>query len=356
MYPSFAMVTQRIEPPVSDSFDPNDDASWHAAQLAARAREQRTIAVHLALSFLFHGALIAFLVLFATTPPGKSEGLTEISLAADVPRLGDENAPEDEGIPGDSTTPPRADPDAPAPDELSIEERTREIERSLAESGAAQDQRFEEEKAQAAAAATAAEARRVRGIRDAKARVDGNLGGRAGIGDLEPRTFYGMKVHSRRMVFVLDISGSMNIPFAKVNLKNAYRTLGPQERFAIVCYDNRVFHWPASKSLAAATPTSKAEADAWVDSLTGGGATAIYDALKRAFELAAGGDAADTIYFLSDGYPTHGISDSSLIAEAARSWNPRRQVIVHAIGIGDHDESLMATLAEEHRGSYRALR
>jgi Mg-chelatase subunit ChlD len=159
------------------------------------------------------------------------------------------------------------------------------------------------------------------------------------------------------MIFILDVSGSMNIPFAKRNLRNAYRTLGAREKFAIVCYDHRIFYWPESKRLVPASTHNKQAADDWIDALVGGQMTDIHGALEKGFEISKNGDGADTFYLLSDGRPTAGIRQAALILKAVRKWNGREQVKIHALGLGDdHDEELMRNLALENRGNYRYIR
>lgn len=328
---------------------------WVIEEELARRHERRLLVANMGLSFGFHIILIVALMMLIGQPPGRTDGLTEIKLDAKVARLGDEDAPDKKGLPSQRDNTPKANPKEITQRNLDLNKRLEAIDRSQAEQERRQQQELTERQRQDAAAARAAENQRVKGIRSADARVDGNLRGRAGIGKLEPRTFYGMKVHSRKMVFVLDISGSMNIPFAKMNLRNAYATLGAKERFAIVCYDNRIFYWPRSKQLLPATRRNKARADAWLRELSGGGQTNIYDALKKAFEISSNGTAADTFYFLSDGRPTASVRNVDLILKAVRQWNRRERVKVHTIGIGDHDRYLMENVAKENRGIYRAL-
>lgn len=339
---------------MSDAGVETEVPQWVIEMEAARARERRELAMQMGFSAVFHLSLLIVLFVFVYTPQGASEGLVEISMA-DVPALGDPDADLTDGVPSETDQSPEALAEDTTQDPSSDEQLDR-IDKAIDDIKKQQEQELKDQQRKSAAAANADEARRVKGIRSADAVVGGGLTGRAGIGKLEPRTFYGMKVHSRRMVFVLDLSGSMDRPYAKLNLRNAYRTLGPKEKFAIVVYDNRVWYWPKGKRLTAATPENKAAADQWVNGTDGGGSTNINDALKVAFELSSNGDRADTFYFLSDGFATHGETDSNRILANVKRWNRGGRVIVHSIGLGQHDRFLMEQLAIRNRGKYRALR
>jgi Mg-chelatase subunit ChlD len=308
----------------------------------------------MAFSAGFHIALFVLMFLLTTNPPGDSNGLVEIRLA-DAEALGDPNAELLEGMPADSDRDPQAVAEQAYDPQL--EEQIERVKDSIDALSEQQRAEIEQQQRESAASTSREDANRVKGIRSSDAVVGGSLSDRAGIGKLEPRTFYGMKVHSRRMIFVLDISGSMNIPYAKLNLRNAYTTLSSREQFALVCYDHQVYFWPPQKRLVAATNDTRQEADVWVDALRGGGSTNIYDALKMAFEICVGGDHADTIYFLSDGFPTSGqTTQAHEILQAVAQWNRNNQVVINTIGIGQHDIELMSSLAAAHRGVYRALR
>jgi len=330
----------------------DDRPDWLITEALERRQERRLLIANMALSFGFHIILIVALLMLVGQPPGRTEGLTEIEMAADTPRLGDEQAPDRSGMPAHA---PSANPKEITQQELDLAKTYKQINKAQDEHEAQQRRELTAQQRQDAEAARKSEAGRVKGIRSADARIKGNLGGRAGLGKLKPRTFYGMKVHSRKMVFILDLSGSMNIPFAKLNLRNAFATLGPKEKFAIVCYDNNIFFWPQSKRLLYATKRNKARATAWLSELRGGGQTNIYGALKKAFEISNNGASADTFYFLSDGFATSGIREPKLILKAIRGWNKREKIKIHTIGIGSHDRFLMENISKDNRGIYKAL-
>ena len=344
-----------------------EDLTWLAELEAERAEDRRVLAFNMAFSSVFHLILIAIFLAFAHTPPGKTDGLTEIELVADVPKLGDEDAPENDGMPSEARAAEAANKELTRED-ISLTDQAKRLDEALDDVAARQEKEMAKQRADAAREAANAETNRVKGIRSADAKIHGQLGKRGGIGGLEPRTFYGLKVHSKKMVLILDVSGSMNIPYAKMNLKNAYRALGPKEKFALVCYDNRVWYWPGTQRLAHATRENKQAADAWVDAIQGGGATNIYEALETAFKISRGGESADTFYFLSDGFatfPRDGRRLTKNIIDATLKWNGTERVIMHTIGIFGRDlsgreiapdEALLKELARLHRGKYKAIR
>jgi hypothetical protein len=182
--------------------------------------------------------------------------------------------------------------------------------------------------------------------------------------------FYGISTRSKHLVFILDRSGSMEgqdaqggrkMDVAKKELIEAIRTLPDDATFNIIFYNSDYDLW--QKKMTTATPANRKKAIAWVEKVEHVGATNIFDALERAFQLAGRGthDKAyglllDTVFLLSDGLPNRGrlIAVNDILRSVA-DLNALKQVKIHAIGIGrDHDARLMRGLAELTGGSYIA--
>ena len=183
-------------------------------------------------------------------------------------------------------------------------------------------------------------------------KLSNSLKTRSKYGTLKPRSFYGVNIFATDMIFVLDISSSMDIRTAKLQLKNAYKSLKSNEYFNLV-----VYNWGASvwkQHLVPATEKNKQDANNWVNKLEARGATNIYGALKRTFEVAWQGKKAETIYFLSDGLPTAGkVMSPTKIISYVKDWNKGKKIIVNVIGIGPHqDRRFLGALAEENYGRY----
>lgn len=179
-------------------------------------------------------------------------------------------------------------------------------------------------------------------------------------------SFWGMPIVSRRVVFVIDTSGSMLQAFsqateygakegtrlsaAKAQLLQALRMLPDGTRFNIIAFDRRGNRW--ADELNVLNDPVRAEAAKWVESLSTGGATNVYDALQRAFEL----EEVDTIYLLSDGQPVGGrIDDPLLLREEVKAWNATRRIPIHTISLGG-DVPLLRRFAEDSGGVFRLVK
>lgn len=183
-------------------------------------------------------------------------------------------------------------------------------------------------------------------------KIEKGIQQRSRYGTLKPRTFYGIAVFARSMVFILDISGSMDIDEAKRQLQNAYHSLKEEESFSIIVYSDQIQIW--QRGLVYASKENKQKADEWLQTIQSGGATDIYGALQNAFEIAYKKTKAETMYFLSDGLPTAGIQqDPLLILSAVKKWNQEKKITIHTIGLGPHQDSVfLSRLAQENQGKY----
>jgi hypothetical protein len=207
--------------------------------------------------------------------------------------------------------------------------------------------------------------------RDREALLSGAAQSDAAPGGTE---FFGLGTYSRRIAFVLDVSGSMRQPaligtdrtrtkldVARSHLRQAIAQLPSDAVFEILLYAGTVrgcFGRPT-----AVDDLSRRTATEFLETTLGDG-TDIHGALQAAFALAepAGRAAAgaspaiDTIFFLTDGEPTAGrVQAPELILREVASWNRVRRIRIHAIGVGaDHDRVFLAELAAGSGGTYAA--
>jgi HEAT repeat protein len=201
-------------------------------------------------------------------------------------------------------------------------------------------------------------------------------------------TFFGITTESQHVLFVLDCSRSMEFslvgksnpdddpdkPFdypggdepsrmaaAKRDLLKALGGLKDGGTFNLVLYAADVWTW--DDQLVAMNADTRAEVYEYIAKLETGPGTNIYGALERAFEIAGakpGGawskPAIDTIFFLSDGRPTIGVTnDREEILAMVREKNANAGIVIHTIGLsGAQDAQLLRRLAEENGGSYVA--
>jgi hypothetical protein len=189
--------------------------------------------------------------------------------------------------------------------------------------------------------------------------------------------FFGIETPSRRLVYVIDVSGSMNVAVSKTDertraavakeeLTQALRGLEDGALFNLVFFSSGVTVW--KPEMVTATVETRREAADFVRDAAVVGGTATYDALVAAFGLAdvgrgrkreqdGSGDAkVDTVILLSDGQPTLGrLTRPDQIREAVRELNRGRGITVHTVAFGaDADQVFLAGLAEDTGGTFRA--
>lgn len=187
-------------------------------------------------------------------------------------------------------------------------------------------------------------------------------------------SFYGISTFSTHVLFVVDVSSSMadvhgalktgerKIDVARRELDAALGSLDDGSTFGVFLFNGDVTVLPGGvvKSDAA----SRAKSKAFVASVEPEGPTNVMAALDEAFALAGasvdpGNPSApsalpiDTIFFLTDGRPSVGRTiDPEVILGAVARMRREIPVVVHAIGIGDHDPQLLRRLAESTGGRY----
>lgn len=189
--------------------------------------------------------------------------------------------------------------------------------------------------------------------------------------------FFGIETNSRRLVYVIDISGSMNekagekgdasrADKAKDELVRAVRALEDGAAFNILFFAAGVVPW--QEGMVDASSETRRSAEEFVTKMAVGGGTNSHDAFDRAFALAdkikgkkrledGSGDAkVDTIIFLSDGKPSVGrITAPDALRAQIRDWNKTRRITIHSVAFGkDADLEFMKGLAGDSGGTFLA--
>lgn len=215
--------------------------------------------------------------------------------------------------------------------------------------------------------------------------------GQAGV------SYHGIDTPSRSIVFVIDVSGSMEqevvdkqrfkdnqypswkrIDVIKTELIRTIRGLEPYVEFNVIAFATDVKSW--KKGLVKANPLNKSSAESFVGRLEAiggaskedlaraglvgsanleGGKTNTYAALMTALGVEVGKEsrgyevALDTIFFLSDGRPSHGkfIEPDDVLREV-RAANELRKVVIHTITLGEFEKDFMERLAAENGGTF----
>ncbi|MCU0725031.1 MAG: VWA domain-containing protein [Planctomycetes bacterium] len=148
-------------------------------------------------------------------------------------------------------------------------------------------------------------------------------------------TYYGMRVFSDRVLFVVDVSGSMKageperIATAREELKKVLAQLNPKTLMNIVAFSGTPRWWRDGE--VEASPANLAAAKDFADKLEAGGGTNVYDTLEQAFTQ---NREIDTIYFLGDGSPSLGTyTEQEEILARVRSLNRMRKIRIHCIAL-----------------------
>ena len=188
-------------------------------------------------------------------------------------------------------------------------------------------------------------------------------------------TFYGITTPSDKILFILDVSGSMlepahpdaagaradvkRIDLARKELSAAIDLLDESKRFNVILFSHRVVRWQLAPVEGERSSADKAKRFAVETEAAGG--TNIHDALEMAFKAAntaADGKsylaAYDTFFFMTDGTPTAGkLQKPDEILAAVREWNRTAKVVIHCVGVGDAaDADFLGKLAAENGGVF----
>jgi HEAT repeat protein len=167
-------------------------------------------------------------------------------------------------------------------------------------------------------------------------------------------TYHGVPILSTRVVFCLDISGSMTetiggesrLELAKKELARTLSLLSKDAHVNLLFFDDRVEPWRRPFQLVPLKANLK-EATAVVARLQPRGRTNIFDPL----ELALQHKEVDTVFLLSDGDPTDGrIVDPDDILAEIRRMNRVRKILIHTIAFAP--SPFLKALAEQNGGRY----
>ncbi|MGV3484680.1 MAG: VWA domain-containing protein [Planctomycetaceae bacterium] len=170
--------------------------------------------------------------------------------------------------------------------------------------------------------------------------------------------YYGIDIRAKRMMFIIDHSGSMREPDtgvsrlfrAKAELIRAITHLPDDAEFGILFYATQVNRWRSE--LMVATPENKREAIAFVERLGFGNQTNTYAALRQSLEFDS---TLEAVFLLTDGRPTTGdiVAPEAIIADIVHR-NRFRHLHFNTIGIAvdGPTERFLKTLAESSGGEF----
>jgi len=167
--------------------------------------------------------------------------------------------------------------------------------------------------------------------------------------------FYGLPVVSERLVFVLDVSGSMEHEVSKdtTRLDVALRELDhvldllPNGVLVnVVFFSTEIRSW--EKAPVELNDVTRARLRVFIRSQEPDGQTNLYDAL----EFALLDRRIDTVFLLTDGLPEGGATeDRYQIRTEVERWNSTGHVVIHGVAVGSENE-LVRALTEATGGRY----
>ena len=212
--------------------------------------------------------------------------------------------------------------------------------------------------------------------------------------------FLGIKTKSQRILFILDVSGSMRdlvvpkgsdpeklkrfrelygpgetkIDLSRNQLINTIARLGKHVKFNILLFDSEIRPW--KKKLVSASGGNKNMAFKFLGRLTpesierrvakdDKGGTNTFAALNWAFGLTKKPQKkptknhkveSDTVFFLTDGLPSAGrLIDVNELLRYFRVVNRRAKIVFHTITFGTGNESFLRPMAESSGGRFVAV-
>ncbi|MHC4663865.1 MAG: VWA domain-containing protein, partial [Planctomycetota bacterium] len=175
--------------------------------------------------------------------------------------------------------------------------------------------------------------------------------------------FFGMEINSGRILFILDVSGSMKQPCGSKEdgpdcpkLDRAVKELGKVigkldkgVKFNLLVFSNGVKTW--QKTLIRANRKSKKAAIKFLEELSPSGETFMTQAFEKAFEM----NDFDTLCFISDGAPRENGKpvEPKTVLDKMESMNCFRKIRIFTVGFKGADIELMEKLAELGCGAFR---
>jgi HEAT repeat protein len=174
--------------------------------------------------------------------------------------------------------------------------------------------------------------------------------------------FFGIRIISHRVIFIIDVSGSMDegllndyrgkaaknrMEVAKGELSKCIQGLDPGALFNIYPFSSDVERW-IDGSLAAANDKNRADAVAFIEKLGPFGGTNLYGAIQAAFK----DPDVDTIFIMSDGEPSVGdVIEPAMIRDHVKAWNEHRKIVINTIAVGGQF-AILEWLAEDSKGTH----
>ncbi len=173
--------------------------------------------------------------------------------------------------------------------------------------------------------------------------------------------YYGMDMYCKRMLFIIDVSGSMleaeygvsRLDRAKQELIQAIQMLPEDSEFSVMVFSSAVNCW--RRELLVASPANKRDAILYIRNLSPGSHTNTSGALQAAMDF---DPSLEAIYLLTDGRPTIGplINPQAIITDVVNR-NRFRHLNINTIGIALDAQTVqfMQQLAALGAGEFKSV-
>jgi Ca-activated chloride channel homolog len=156
------------------------------------------------------------------------------------------------------------------------------------------------------------------------------------------------------LVFLLDVSGSMDepnkLPLVKKSMRMLVNELTDKDRVSIVVYAGA-----AGMVLDSTSGADKGKILAAIDDLTPGGSTAGAEGIRQAYQLARAGfmkNGVNRVILATDGDFNVGITDPNQLEDfVAREKESGVTLTVLGFGTGNYNDALMQKLAQKGNGN-----
>ena len=168
--------------------------------------------------------------------------------------------------------------------------------------------------------------------------------------------FYGIKDEAEHVVYVIDRSGSMRedgrLYQVKCELFKSVMHLPRDGRFNVVTFGNTADVWQASSLRASWRNRMR-----WYDfgrGVPADGGTNIMDAMKLALHIPE----AESIYFLTDGMPTVGVTDPNVIVDQVHEINFDKLTFsrIHTLSFNlPQARDFLTAMSRQNRGTYKLV-
>jgi hypothetical protein len=155
-------------------------------------------------------------------------------------------------------------------------------------------------------------------------------------------TYYDIPVVENRIIFIMDVSGSMSfggapnrLDQAKTELKNIIGKLNERQLINIITFSGGTERWKRKETLVPANEQNRKDAVKFIDSMIARGGTMTTDVMEEAIRDIATVSGCEAIYLATDGSPNPWAAEiTSAMQERYITWyNQPWKVRINTIGI-----------------------